>query len=326
MKISFIDRWSRWLSAALLAVISSLVHAQGYPDKPIRIVVPFSAGGGVDTLARLVGQRVSEQTGQPVIVENKPGASGNIAAAFVAKAPADGYTILIGANGLAANTTLYPNQPFEMLKDFAPVAYIGASPLILLSAPSLEARTLADLIALSRSQPGKVTYASGGNGTSGHLASEMLKSVAQIDLGHVAYKGGTQAFTDLQAGRVSVMFIDPPLAMPQIKAQRLRAIAVGSIKRFDLLPEVPTVAEAGLPGFDATVWWGFVAPVQTPKDVVATLNREINKALNEPAMKARLTEMGVVLSAWSPDQFGQFLKAETDKWAVVIKRAGIQAD
>jgi tripartite-type tricarboxylate transporter receptor subunit TctC len=316
-------------AAALLAgaALSPLgAHAQAYPSKPIRIIVPFSAGGGVDTLARMVGQRVSEQVGQTVLVENRPGAGGNIATQAVATAPADGYTILIGANGLAANTSLYQNLPFDMLKDFAPVASIGASPLIMVAAPGFAPGNLQELIALAKSKPGKVTYATGGTGTSGHLASEMLKSAAQIDLAHVAYKGGTQAFVDLQAGRVDVMFIDPPLAMPQIKAQRLKPIVVGSSKRFSLLPDVPTVAESGVPGFDATVWWGFVAPARTPPEAIQKLNAEINKALAHPPLRQRLEEMGVVVTSWAPEEFGRFLAAETDKWATVVKRANIRAD
>lgn len=322
----FLRRGLLVAGAASLTLFASAALAQSYPSKPIRIVVPFSAGGGVDTLARLLGQRVSDQVGQPVIIENKPGAGGNIATAFVASAPADGYTILIGANGLAANTTLYPNQPYEILRDFTPVGYIGASPLIMVAAPTFAPRNLQEMIALAKKQPGKVTYATGGSGTSGHLASEMLKSMAQVDLAHVAYKGGTQAFVDLQAARVDVMFIDPPLAMPQVKAQRLKAIVVGSQKRFDLLPEVPTVAESGLPGFEATVWWGFVAPAKTPPEAIARLNAEINKALAYPPLKEKLTEMGVVVTPLSSEQFGRVLVTETDKWAAVIKRANIQAD
>jgi tripartite-type tricarboxylate transporter receptor subunit TctC len=312
--------------AALLAGAAGGAQAQAWPSKPIRIVVPFSAGGGVDTLARMVGQRLSEQVGQPVVVENRPGAGGNIATGYVATQPADGYTLLIGANGLAANTTLYPNTPFDMRKDFAPVAYIGASPLIMVAAPTFAPKNLQELIALAKSQPGKVTYATGGNGTSGHLASEMLKSAAGVDLTHVAFKGGTQAFVDLQAGRVDVMFIDPPLAMPQIKGQKLKALVVGSQKRFELLPDVPTVAESGLPSFEATVWWGFVAPAKTPPDVVAKLNAEIVKAVAHPSLKTRLHEMGVISAPWTPEQFGRFLSTETDKWASVITRANIKAD
>jgi len=321
-------RLRRGLLALGAAVVlpSAPAAAQDYPSRPIRIVVPFSAGGGVDTLARMVGQRLSEQVGQPVLIENRPGAGGNIAAGHVASAPADGYTLLIGANGLAANGALYPNLPFDMLRDFAPVAYVGASPLIMVAAPSFPPNGLQELIALAKAQPGKVTYATGGNGTSGHLASEMLKLAAQVDLAHVAYKGGTQAFVDLQAARVDVMFIDPPLAMPQVKAQRLKALVVGSKERFDLLPDVPTVAESGLPGFEATVWWGFVAPGKTPREAIARLNAEINKALTHPSVRDRLQEMGVAVTPFSPEQFGRFLAAETGKWADVIRRANIQAD
>jgi tripartite-type tricarboxylate transporter receptor subunit TctC len=321
-----LQRWLRTLCAAAMGLVGVAAGAQGYPNKPIRIIVPFSAGGGVDTLARLVGERVSEQVGQPVVIENRAGAGGNIATAYVASSPADGYTILIGANGLAANTTLYPNQSFDMVRDFSPIAYIGGSPMIMVAAPTFSPKNLQELVALAKAKSGQVTYATGGNGTSGHLASEMLKSVAQIDLTHVPYKGGTQAFVDLQEGRVNVMFIDPPLALPQIKAQRLKAIVVGTQKRFDSLPDVPTVAESGYPNFEATVWWGFVAPAKTPRDAVARLNAEISKALAHPTLKAKLTEMGVVSSPMSPEQFSRFLAAETEKWAGVIKRANIQAD
>jgi len=302
-------------------------RAEDFPSHPIRIIVPFSAGGGVDSLARLVGERITAQTGQSVIVDNRPGASGNIATTLVAQAPADGYTLLIGANGLAANPTLYPDQPLlDMRKHFTAIAAIGASPLILLSSPAFPAKTLPELIAQAKAEPGRITYASGGSGTSGHLATEMLKSMAGISLTHVPYKGGTQAFVDLTENRVSVMLIDPPLAMPQIRAKKLRAIAVGSKERFALLPDVPTMAESGVPGIEATVWWGFVAPAGTPRPVVDKLNAEINKALADPAIKTRLTDMGVVITPWTPDQFGGFLAAETEKWAGVIKQAGIRAN
>lgn len=326
-------RFMNWLRRAaavhatvLFGLAAAPALAQEFPVKPIRIVVPFSAGGGVDTLARLVGQRLAEQVGQPVLVENRPGAGGNIATAYVASQPADGYTILIGANGLAANPSLYSNLSFDMQRDFTPVGYIGGSPMIMVAAPSFAPRNLPELMALAKEQSGKVSYATGGAGTSGHLASEMLKSAAKIDLSHVPYKGGTQAFVDLQAGRVNVMFIDPPLAMPQIKAGRLKAIVVGTPARFHLLPEVPTVAESGVPGFDASVWWGFLAPAKTPPAVVARLNAEINKAIAHASLKDRLSDMGVVPQAMSPEQFGRFLAAETEKWAAVIKRANIQAE
>jgi tripartite-type tricarboxylate transporter receptor subunit TctC len=311
----------------LLACLSAgPARAQDYPNKPIRLLVPFSPGGAVDTLGRTVGRQVGEQMGQPVVVDNRPGGNGNIAPELVANAAPDGYTVLIAANGLATNTALFPNLPFNAQRDFAPVAYIGYAPLILATPASFPAKSLKELIAMAKAEPGKLSYATAGNGTSGHLAAEMLKAAAQIDVLHVPYKGGALATVDLIAGRISFALFDPILVMPHIKAQRLRAIAVGSSKRIAALPDVPTVAEAGLPGFDATVWWGFVVPAKTPKEIVTRLNAETNKALAQPAVSEKLVEMGVVTAAGTPEQFGEFLKSETDKWADVIKRSGIRAD
>jgi tripartite-type tricarboxylate transporter receptor subunit TctC len=311
------------LAACLFA---GAVQAQDYPNRPIRFMVPFSPGGAVDTLGRIIGRQIGEQMGQPVVVENRPGGNGNIAPELVANAAPDGYTVLIAANGLATNTTLFPNLPFNALRDFAPVGYVGYAPLILVTAASFPAKSLQELIAMAKAEPGKLTYATAGSGTSGHLAAEMLKYSAQIDVLHVPYKGGALANVDLIAGRISFALFDPLLVMPHIKAQRLRAIAVGSAKRIALLPDVPTVAEAGLPGFDATVWWGFVVPAKTPKEIVARLNAETNKALAHPAVSEKLAEMGVLTAAGTPEQFGEFLRSETDKWADVIKRSGIRAD
>lgn len=307
-------------------LFAAAAQAQSYPNKPIHVVVPFSPGGAVDILARIIGPRLSEQIGQPVIVDNRPGASGNIAPELVAKSAPDGYTVLIAANGLATNTTLFPNLAFNVLADFAPVASIGYAPLILVSATSFPAKSLKELIAMAKAEPGKLTYASAGNGTSGHLAAEMLKYSAQIDVLHVPYKGGAPAIVDLLAGRISFMLLDPLQVMSHVHAQRMRAIVVGSPKRLGLLPDVPTAAEAGLPGFEAIVWWGFLVPAKTPKEVVAKLNSEVNKALAQPAVKARLAEMGAVTTASSPEEFGTYIKSETDKWADLIKKSGIRAD
>ena len=316
----------RFLAAALLLGIAGAAQAQSYPAKPIHIVVPFAPGGAVDVLARAIGQRLSEQVGQPVIVDNKPGANGNIAPDFVAKSPPDGYTVLIAANGLATNPTLFKDLPFSVTRDLAPVAYIGYSPLILVVPSSFSARTLKDVISTAKSQPGKLNYASAGSGTSGHLAAEMLKSSAGIDVLHVPYKGGAPAIVDMLGGRISFMMLDPLQAMPHIKGERLHAIAVGSPKRLPLLPDVPTVAEAGLPGYEALVWWGFLVPAKTPKEIVARLNSELNKAMAEPGVRKKLEDMGTVVVGGTPEQFEAFIRAETDKWAEVIRKADIKPD
>jgi tripartite-type tricarboxylate transporter receptor subunit TctC len=308
------------------APFGGMAQAQDYPVRPVKLVVPFSPGGAVDILARIIGQRLSEQMGQPVIVDNRPGANSNLAAELVVKAPADGYTVLIAANGLATNTTLYPNLPFNVLRDLAPVARIGYAPLILVTAPSFPARSLKELIAMGKAGPGKLTYASAGNGTSSHLAGEMLKVSAQVDVLHVPYKGGAPAIVDLLGERISFMLLDPLQVMSHIKAQRMRALAVGSPKRLSLLPDVPTAAEAGLPGFEASVWWGFVVPAKTPREIVARLNAETLKALADPAVKEKLADMGVVITAGTPEQFAEFIKAETDRWAGLIRSSGIQPD
>jgi tripartite-type tricarboxylate transporter receptor subunit TctC len=313
----------RFLLAALLFGITGAAHSQGYPAKPIHIVVPFASGGAVDVLARAIGQRVSEQVGQPVIVDNKPGASGNIAPDFVAKSAPDGYTVLIAANGLATNPALFKDLPFNVTRDLAPVTYIGYAPLILVAPQSFAAKTLAEVIRVAKAEPGKLNYASAGAGTSGHLAAEMLKSSAGIDVLHVPYKGGAPAIVDMLGGRISFMMLDPLQAMPHINGGKLHAIAVGSPKRLPLLAQVPTIAESGLPGYEATVWWGFLVPAKTPKEIVAKLNAEFNKAMADPGVRKKLEDMGTVVVGGTPEQFAAFLKTETDKWADVIRKANI---
>ncbi|HUW37801.1 MAG TPA: tripartite tricarboxylate transporter substrate binding protein [Rhodocyclaceae bacterium] len=320
--------WSRALACvtAGLLLTTGLARAETYPSKPIKIVVPFPAGGAVDLIARVVGSQLSAQMGQPVIVENKPGASANIGAEYVAKSAPDGYTILLSANGLATNITLFPHAPVNALRDLAPIAKVGLAPLVLVVPEASPIKSLKDLIATAKKQPGKLTYASAGSGSSNHLGGEMLKLTAHIDVLHVPYKGGAPALTDMLGGRISWMLLNPLEVLPHIKAHQLRALAVASDKRLALLPDVPTAAEAGLPGFDAAVWWGFVAPVKTPKAVVDRLNAEIVKALHDPKTEEKLVKMGVVIEPSTPEQFGKFLKRETDKWAKVIKAAGIQPE
>jgi tripartite-type tricarboxylate transporter receptor subunit TctC len=322
----------RWFGLVILSALPCLLlsattaSAQSFPAKPLHIVVPFAPGGAVDTIARVIGQRMSEQMGQPVIVENHPGASANIGAELVARAAPDGYTLLLGANGLATNMTLFPNLSFNALRDFAPIGRVGYAPVVLVTPTAFPAKSLKELLTMAKEQPGKLTYASAGNGSSNHLAGEMLKTAAGIDVLHVPYKGGAPALTDLIGGRISYMLLNPVEVLPHIKSQRLRALAVASDKRIAILPDVPTVSEAGLPGYEASVWWGLVAPAKTPHEVIVKLNTEMNKAMADPTVRDRLTELGVVFSPGTPEQFGTFLKAEVDKWARVIKASNIQAD
>ncbi|HSQ80669.1 MAG TPA: tripartite tricarboxylate transporter substrate binding protein [Casimicrobiaceae bacterium] len=323
-----ITRFTRCLAAvaAVLTLLPLSARADGYPDKPIHMVVPFAAGGAVDVVARIVGQALSDRVKQPVIVENKPGASSNIGMGFVAKAAPDGYTLLMASNGIATNNALFPDLAFDGRKDFAPVARVGYAPLVFVVPEQSADKTLAALIADAKAHPGKLAFGSAGNGTSGHLAGELFKTAAGIDVLHVPYKGGSPAITDLLGQRLSFMPINPIEVLGHIKAGRLRALAVASDKRLPYLPDVPTAAQAGLPGFQATVWWGVVAPARTPAAVVAQLNAEINQALADPAVAKRLQDAGVVITPQTPAQFGQFIGTETELWSRVIKAAGIKAN
>src|SRR5882672_8317565 len=309
----------------LVAVLAfaTLAQAQSYPSKPIHVVVPFAAGGGVDVLARAIGQRLSEQVNQPVIVDNKPGGNANIGADFVAKAPPDGYTVLLGANGLAANMTLHKNLPFDTLRDFAPVAGVGYAPLVFVVPAGSPAKTLREFITMARAKPGALTYGTAAAGGSGHLATELLKSEAKFDALHVPYKGGAPALTDLMGERISFMLINPLEAAPHVKSGRLRALAVSGSKRLVMLPDVPTFTEAGIPSFEATVWWGFVVPAKTPKEIVARLQNEILKALENDGVRDKLVSLGAVVEPMDSAQFGSFLAREIDKWAGVIRSAKI---
>ncbi len=326
-----LDRSSpRVAFAAILAFAVSLapfaVGAQTYPTHPVRIIVPYAAGGAVDIIARVIGQALTDELKQPVIVDNRPGASANIGMEAVAKAAPDGYTLLMASNGIATNMSLFPNLSFDGRKDFAAVARIGFAPLVIVVPAAAPAKSLKDLIAEAKAAPGKLTYATAGNGSSGHLAGELFKSTAGIDALHVPYKGGAPAITDLLGERISFMPINPLEVMPHIKAGKLRALAVASDKRLALLPDVPTAAEAGLPGFEATVWWGLVAPASTSAQIVAELNAETNKALRDPAVMKRLSELGVVITPDTPARFADFIQAQATLWSGVIKKAGIHAD
>lgn len=317
--------------SALFMLASSLfcsqqAMAQAWPAKPIRIVVPYAAGGAVDTVARLTGQRLAERLGQPVIVDNKPGASANIGMDAVAKAAPDGYTLLMTANALATNGSLFQHLPFDPQHDFSAVAQVGYAPLVVVVSAASSAHTFKDLLAQSKAAPGTLSYASAGNGSSGHLAGEALKEAAHIDALHVPYKGGAPAITDLLGGRISFMPINPVEVISHIKAQKLRALAVASPQRISLLPDVPTLAESGLADFEASVWWGLVAPAGTPQSIVSRLNAEMQKVLAEPALRERLTALGAVITPGSPEQFSNFIHKETIRWSRVIKAANIKPD
>ena len=261
-----------------------------------------------------------------MIGDNRPGASANIGMELAAKAAPDGYPLLMASNGLATNMALFPHLAFDAGRDFAPVAKIGYAPLVIVVPATSPAKSLKDLIAMAKAEPGKLTYASAGNGSSGHLAGELLKSMAKVDVLHVPYKGGAPAITDLLGERISFMPINPVEVMAHIRAGRLRALAVASDKRFALLPDVPTVAEAGLPGYEASVWWGLVAPARTPAEIVRQLNAETNKALANPAIANKLGELGVAVTPGTPDQFAAFIKSQTELWSGVVKSSGIRPD
>jgi len=314
------------LMLAMLVVPASTTHAQSYPTRPIKVIVPYAAGGAVDIVARNVGQPLGEALKQPVIVDNRPGASANIGMEIAAKSAPDGYTLLMASNGIATNMALFPNLAFDGRRDFAPIARIGYAPLVIVVPASSPAKSLKYLIAMAKGEPGKLTYASAGNGSSGHLAGELLKSSAKINVLHVPYKGGAPAITDLLGERISFMTINPVEVLAHIRSGHLRALAVASDKRFPLLPEVPTAAEAGLPGYEASVWWGLVAPVKTPPEIVRQLNAETNKALADAVNAGKLSELGVVITPGTPEQFAAFINSQTELWAGVIKSAGIRPD
>ncbi|WP_420992470.1 Bug family tripartite tricarboxylate transporter substrate binding protein [Cupriavidus sp. 30B13] len=313
-------------TALSLGAVATGTAAETYPAKPIRLVVPYAAGGAVDIVARSVGQKMSVLLKQPIIVDNRPGASTNIGLDMVAKAQPDGYTIMMASNSLATNAALFAKLPFDPARDFTPVARIGQASLVLVVPAKSSVTSLKDLIAQARSQPGKLSYASAGNGSSGHLAGELFKEAAHIDVLHVPYKGGAPAITDLLGERISFMPINPLEVITHIRAGTLRAIAVASDQRTPLLPDVPTSREDGLPGFTASVWWGLVAPARTPAAVVHELNAAANAALADADVRKQLAQLGVTILPGTPEAFGQFVRSETATWNGVIRKAGITAD
>ena len=311
------------VAIALLEPALVRAQAQSYPSKPIRLVVPFTPGGPNDILARLIGQKMSEAWGQQVIVDNKPGGATVIGTEYAAKSPPDGYTLLIVSPTTATNPSLMRKLPYDTLRDLAPVVLLATSPNVLVVHPSLPAKSVRDLLAVARKRPGEVTFGSGGNGTSTHLAGEILALGGGVKMVHVPYKGAAPATLGVLSGEVSFQFGSILPLTPHIKAGRLRAIAVSSLERASILPDVPPVADT-LPGFEASPFHGIVVPAGTPRDVILKLNQEIARIMNLPESRERLEQEGTEVRTGTPDQFDAFFRAEIDKWAKVIRRVGLQ--
>jgi tripartite-type tricarboxylate transporter receptor subunit TctC len=310
--------------AAALPAVSPGARAQAYPTRPVRLIVGFPPGGAPDIFARLTGQWLSDRLGQPFVVENRPGAGGNIATEAVVRSPADGHTLHLVVSANTINATLYDKLNFNFIRDIAPVASIVRLPLVMLVHPSVPAKTVSEFIAYAKANPGKLSMASSGIGTSLHMTGELFKMIAGVDLVHVPYRGGTAMLTDLIGGQVQVLFVGPE-TIEHIRSGKVRALAVTTATRSELLPDTPTVGEF-LPGFDASIWDGIGAPKNTPGYIVEKLNKEINASLVDPKIKARLTDLGATGMPGSPADFGRLIAEETEKWGKVVKFAGIKPE
>ena len=319
--------WKRFLGCAAAGVaLAAGAWAQGYPNKPVKMIVPYPPGGPTDIVARVVAQKLSEQTGQQFLVDNRGGAGGNIGAEAAAHSPADGYTLFVATTAHAINRSLFKDLNYNLMKDFVPVSQLTAGPLVIVANPALPAKNVKELIALAKAKPGDLAFASSGNGQSTHLAAELFNTMAGVKMTHVPYKGSAPALTDTMGGQVSLFFDTMLSAMPHVRSGKLKALAVTSAARSPAAPEIPTVAESGLPGYEAIAWNGLLAPAGTPKEVVAKLNAELKKTLELPEIKERFAAQGFA-AAWSPpDKFASFLDREVEKWAKVVKVSGATID
>ena len=316
------------LGAGLLTHTAAM--AQAYPSKPVTIVVPFAAGGATDILARIIGQALTTELGQSVIVDNRAGAGGNIGASMAAKSPADGYTLFMGTVGThainAINASLYKKMPFDPIKDFAPLTRRANVPNLLVANPAQPYKTVKELIAYAKANPGKVNFGSSGNGSSIHLSGELFKSLAKVDMVHVPYKGSAPAVTDLLGNQIGIMFDNMPSAIQHVRSGKLVPIVVTTAKRSPELPNVPSIAEAGVPGYEATSWFGMFAPAGTPAPVLAKLNAALVKVLAQPDVKKKINEQGAETYSETPAQFAAFIQAESVKWGKVVKESGASVD
>ena len=314
------------LAVALAALCAGAATAQSYPAKPIRIVVPYAPGGAVDIIARATAQELGKRVSQRVIVDNRTGAGGNVGSDIVAKSVPDGYTLLMASPANTINPSLYAKMPYKPLRDLATVALIAQVPAVLIANKALPVQNVKQLVTLAKSRPGALTYGSGGAGTTEHLASEMFKMAASIDMLHVPYKGGAQVMTDLIGGQIAMMFINMVGALPQIQGGKVKALAVAGATRSPTLPDVPTVVESGYKDFVVSVWWGVMGPSSMPREVVALLNREIVAGLNSPEMKERLQALSAQPIGGTSEQFATFFASETKRWAPIVKASGARAD
>jgi tripartite-type tricarboxylate transporter receptor subunit TctC len=317
-------KW-RIVMAAALALCASLAFGQGFPNRPVKIIVPFTAGSATDILARTIGQKLSEMWGQPVIVENRAGAGGTIGAGIVAKSPPDGYTLMVHSSAHAVNASMYPVLPYDTVKDFVELATLGGQPNVLVVAPSAGFKTTADLVAAAKKTPGALNYGSAGVGSGTHINAEKFKIVAGIDAVHIPYKGTPEAITDTMTGRVTYFFSPISAALPNIREGKLVALGVSTAKRSSALPNVPTIAEGGLPGFDYNLWVGLWAPAGTPQDIVDKINADVAKVLATPDVRERLAALGAEPMVMTPAEFRKFMRDEMDDSAKVVKAANIKA-
>lgn len=319
-----------WIRSALVAVFAGAAAfaacAQSFPSKPIRLLVPFAPGGTTDAVARVIGAKLADILGQPVVVDNRAGGGTTIGTEALARSPADGYTIMLATPDFTVNPSLQPKLPYDTLKDFAPIALIATYPMVMVVHPDPKLGSVAELVAQAKARPGQINYASAGNGSMPHLCGELFNSLAGVKLTHVPYRGNGPAVADLLAGHVSVLFTGGPAVAGHVKSGKLKMLAVSTSKRHASLPELPTLAESGVPGYDVTAWFGFIAPAGVPKEVVAKLNTAIAGALQAPEVREKLSSLGAELRAGTPEAFGIVIREEIDKWARVVRDAHIRVE